>query len=55
MGVNKLIKEMKAYGKVVLPSSDRVFGGGITHICFVANKKGVGPLPKDLTRTTYNS
>ena len=50
MGVNKLIKEMKAYGKVVLPSSDRVVGGGITHICFVANKKGVGPLPKDLTR-----
>ena len=50
MGVNKLIKEMKAYGKVVLPSTDRVFGGGITHICFVANKKGTPALPKDLTR-----
>ena len=24
MGVNKLIKEIEAYGKIVLPSNDRV-------------------------------
>ena len=50
MGVNKLIKEMEAYGKVVLPSQDRVLGGGITHLAFVANKKGLPNLPDSLTR-----
>ena len=28
LGVNKLMKEIEAYGKVVLPSSDPVLGGG---------------------------
>lgn len=50
LGVNKLIKEIKAFAKVVLPSSDGVLGGGITHLCFVANKKGVQKLPDELTR-----
>jgi hypothetical protein len=50
LGVNKLVKEIEAYAKVVLPSSDGVLGGGITHLCFVANKKGVEKLPDDLTR-----
>jgi hypothetical protein len=50
LGVNKLMKEVEAYGKVVLPSSDGVLGGGITHLCFVANKKGLPKLPDELTR-----
>lgn len=51
MGVNKLCKEIKAYGKIVLPSNDGVTGGGKTHIVFVAMKKGIKPLPEELTRT----
>ena len=50
MGVNKLIKEMEAYGKVVLPSQDRVLGGGVTHLAFVANKQGLEKLPDSVTR-----
>lgn len=50
MGVNKLIKEMEAYGKVVLPSQDRVLGGGVTHLAFVANKQGLSKLPDSVTR-----
>jgi len=50
LGVNKLMKELTAYGKVVLPSSDPVLGGGITHLTFVANKKGIKALPEELTR-----
>lgn len=50
LGVNKLMKEIEAYGKVVLPSADGVLGGGITHLCFVANKKGLPKLPEELTR-----
>lgn len=50
LGVNKLIKEMTAYGKVILPSTDPVLGGGVTHLCFVANKKGVEKLPESLLR-----
>ena len=41
---------MKAYGKVVLPSNDRVLGGGRTHLAFVANAKDLEPLPDSLTR-----
>ena len=51
LGVNKLTKEIKAYGKVVLPSNDAVLGGGKTHIVFVGMKKGIKPLPEELTRT----
>jgi hypothetical protein len=50
MGVNKLVKEIKAYGKVVLPSNDRVLGGGRTHIAFVANSDKVEKLPDEITR-----
>ena len=50
MGVNKLIKEIEAYGKVVLPSNDKVLGGGRTHIAFVATKKGIEKLPEHITR-----
>lgn len=50
LGVNKLVKEIEAYAKVILPSSDPVLGGGITHLCFVAMKKGTPALPEDLTR-----
>ena len=50
MGVNKLIKEIEAYGKIVLPSNDKVLGGGRTHLAFVSNKKGVKPLPEHITR-----
>ena len=50
MGVNKLIKEIEAYGKVVLPSNDKVLGGGRTHLAFVANKKGIEKLPDHITR-----
>ena len=50
LGVNKLMKEIEAYGKVVLPSSDAVLGGGITHLCFVANLKGLPKLPSEFTR-----
>ena len=46
----ELIKEIEAYGKVVLPSNDRVLGGGRTHLAFVANKKGTEPLPDHITR-----
>jgi len=49
-GVNQLMKEIEAYGKVVLPSSDLVKDGGITHLCFVATKKGISKLPDELTR-----
>lgn len=50
LGVNKLLKEIEAYAKVVLPSSDPVMGGGITHLAFAAMKKGVAKLPEELTR-----
>jgi len=50
LGVNKLMKEIEAYGKVVLPSSDPVLGGGVTHLCFVANKEGLPKLPSEFTR-----
>ena len=50
LGVNKLMKEIEAYGKVVLPSSDPVVGGGITHLCFVAMKEGTPKIPEELTR-----
>jgi predicted O-methyltransferase YrrM len=50
LGVNKLMEEIEAYGKVVLPSADGVLGGGVTHLCFVANKKGLAKLPDELTR-----
>ena len=50
MGVNKLTKEIEAYGKVVLPSNDKVLGGGRTHIVFIANKKGIAKLPDHITR-----
>ena len=33
-----------------MPSSDGVLGGGVTHLCFVANKKGLPKLPDELTR-----
>ena len=49
-GVNQLMKEITAYGKVVLPSSDAVMGGGITHLCFVAMKQGLPKIPDELTR-----
>jgi len=44
------MKEIEAYGKVVLPSSDPVVGGGITHLCFVAMKEGTPKIPEELTR-----
>jgi hypothetical protein len=50
LGVNKLVKEIEAYAKVVLPSSDPVLGGGITHLVFVANKEGTTKLPDEFTR-----
>jgi hypothetical protein len=50
LGVNKLTKEIEAYAKLVLPSSDPVLGGGITHLVFVATQKGVAKLPDELTR-----
>jgi predicted O-methyltransferase YrrM len=50
MGVNKLVKEIEAYGKIVLPSNDRVLGGGRTHLAFIANKKAIEPLPDHITR-----
>ena len=50
LGVNKLTKEIEAYAKLVLPSSDPVLGGGITHLVFVATQKGVTKLPDELTR-----
>lgn len=50
LGVNKLIKEISAFGKVVLPSIDGVKGGGVTHLAFVAMKKGLPNLPEELTR-----
>jgi len=50
LGVNKLVKELTAYGKVILPSTDPVLGGGITHLCFIANKKGIEKLPEKLLR-----
>lgn len=49
-GVNQLVKEIEAYAKVVLPSSDMVKDGGITHLCFVARKEGLPKLPDELTR-----
>ncbi len=49
MGVNKLMKEIEAYAKIVLPSNDGVLGGGTTHLCFVAMKKGIPKLPKSFT------
>ena len=49
-GVNQLMKEITAYGKVVLPSSDAVLGGGVTHLCFVAMKQGLPKIPDELTR-----
>lgn len=49
-GVNQLMKEVEAYAKVVLPSSDMVKDGGITHLCFVAMREGLPKLPDELTR-----
>jgi len=49
-GVNQLMKEVKAYAKIVLPSSDMVKDGGVTHLCFVAMKEGLPKLPDELTR-----
>ena len=48
--VNRLVKEITAYGKVVLPSSDGVTEGGITHLCFIAMKEGLPKIPEELTR-----
>ena len=48
--INRLVKEIEAYGKVVLPSSDGVTDGGITHLCFIAMKEGLPKLPEELTR-----
>jgi len=47
-GVNKVInknsksKEMK---HILLPSSDKVLGGGFTHLCIILNDPKLGPLP----------
>ena len=50
LGVNKLIGEIEAYAKVILPSSDPVYGGGVTHLAFVAMKKGTPKLPAEFTK-----
>jgi len=49
-GVHKFVKEIEAFGKVVLPSSDAISVGGITHLCFVAMKKGTPGLPEEILR-----
>ena len=47
-GVNQVInknsksKEMK---HIILPSSDKVLGGGFTHLCIILNDPKLGPLP----------
>lgn len=49
-GVNVLIKEIVAFAKIVLPSTDGVKDGGVTHLCFVSMKKDLEKLPEELTR-----
>jgi len=51
LGTNRLVESLKVVHKcVVLPSTDKVFGGGITHICVLVNKKDLPPLPEGLMR-----
>ena len=52
-GTNRLVKELtEKDGKpcVVLPSTDRVKGGGITHLAVCRNTDKAGPLPDSLLR-----
>lgn len=53
LGTNRLVKELaEVHGKkcIVLPSQDKVKGGGHTHIAVLFNKEGLPPLPDSLTR-----
>lgn len=51
LGTNRLVQKLgKKFKCIVLPSQDRVKGGGITHIVAMFNKKDLPPLPRELTR-----
>ena len=52
LGTNRLVQDLgKTIKCVVLPSQDRVKGGGITHIVAVFNKENLPALPKHLNRS----
>ena len=44
-GVNKFVNNNKKFKHIVLPSSDKVLGGGFTHLCVILNDSKLGPLP----------
>lgn len=53
LGTNRLVETFKDLpeGKaIVLPSTDRVKGGGITHLVLLLQKDGLPPLPESLTK-----
>ena len=47
-GANVLIKNLEDIKRVVLPSSDPVKNGGVTHLALIYNEKMVPPLPEDI-------
>ena len=47
-GVNVLIKNLEDIKRVVLPSSDPVKNGGVTHLALIYNEKIVPSLPEEL-------
>ena len=49
LGTNRLFEELKGR-KVVLPSSDRVKGGGHTHLAVLIQDETLPPLPANLMR-----
>lgn len=54
-GTNRLFEELKANKKakqtcIVLPSNDRVQGGGVTHLAVFIQDTSLPPLPKEVLR-----
>jgi len=47
-GTNILIENLEGIKRVVLPSSDPVKNGGVTHLALIYNEKIVPPLPDDI-------
>mgnify|MGYP005818706629 FL=1 len=47
-GVNVLVKNLEDIKRIVLPSSDPVKNGGITHLSLIYNEKVVPPLPEEI-------
>jgi len=47
-GTNVLVKNLENIKRVILPSSDPVKNGGVTHLALIYNEKIIPPLPEDI-------